>query len=113
MEIEKSVNRENLIYRASEYIYSFKNFKTIKTFGRDIYNDEITLKEADNDQTNLLVEIMAFKKNTKPQSQKNKKKKKNRKKEALKNLYALFESRVKKVLDAFESKIFTKKNKGG
>ena len=76
MEIEKSVNRENLIYRASEYIYSFKNFKTIKTFGRDIYNDEITLKEADNDQTNLLVEIMAFKKNTKPQSQKNKQKKK-------------------------------------
>ena len=74
MEIEKSVNRENLIYRASEYIYSFKNFKTIKTFGRDIYNDEITLKEADNDQENLLVEIMAFKKKHKtPESKKKKK----------------------------------------
>ena len=62
MEIEKTVNREYLIYRASEYTYSFKNFQTIKTFGRDIYNSEITLRDADNDQTNLLVEIMAFRK---------------------------------------------------
>ena len=43
-EIEKTVDTENLIHRASEYTYSFKKFKTIKTFGRDIYNGEITLK---------------------------------------------------------------------
>ena len=63
MEIEKTVERENLIYRASEYTYS------LKTFGRDIYNSEISLKDAHNDQTNFLVEIMALKKNTKPQNQ--------------------------------------------
>ena len=38
MEIEKTVDREKLINRASEYIYSFQNFQIIKIFGRDIYN---------------------------------------------------------------------------
>ena len=42
-EIEKTVDREKLVYRASECTYSFQNFRTIKTFGRDIYNGEITL----------------------------------------------------------------------
>ena len=44
-EIEKTVDRQNLVNRASEYKYSFKNFKRIKTFGTDIYNSEITLKK--------------------------------------------------------------------
>ena len=50
-EIEKTVDREKLIYKTKEYTYSFKNFRTTKTFGRDIYNGKITLKEADEDQT--------------------------------------------------------------
>ena len=55
--IEKVVDRENVIYRAIEHIFCFKNFKTIvaKTFGRDIYNVEITLREAYEDQSNLLL----------------------------------------------------------
>ena len=61
-EIENVVDRENLVYRAIEYTYSFKNFQTIITFGKDIYNGEITLKKADDNQSNLLVEIMSFKK---------------------------------------------------
>ena len=36
MEIEKTVERQNLIYKTSEYAYSFKTFQTIKTFGRYI-----------------------------------------------------------------------------
>ena len=52
-EIEKTVDRENLVYRTNECTYSFKNFRTISTFGRDIYNGKITLKEADEDQCNL------------------------------------------------------------
>ena len=35
-EIEKKVEREKLIYETNEYTYSFINFQTIKTFGRDI-----------------------------------------------------------------------------
>ena len=46
-EIEKNVDREKLIYEPDEYTYSFKNFQIIKTFGRDIYQGEITIKEAD------------------------------------------------------------------
>ena len=49
-EIEKNIDREELIYKTDEYTYSFKNFQTIKTFGRDIYESKITIKEADKYQ---------------------------------------------------------------
>ena len=75
-EIEKNVDREKLIYETNEYTYSFKNFQTIKTFGRDIYEGKITIKEADEYQANLLTEIMNFRKNTKPRSQEKNEKKK-------------------------------------
>ena len=106
-EIEKNVDREKLIYETSEYTYSFKNFQTIKTFVRDIYEGKITIEGADEYQTNLSVEIMNFRKNTKPRSQE----KKQEKEIVLKNLYNFFEGR-EKTLDAFESKIFLTKSKG-
>ena len=65
-EIEKTVNRENLTCRTKEYTYSFKKFRTLNTFGRDVYNGTITLKEDDKDQSILLVEIMNFKCKIKP-----------------------------------------------
>ena len=80
---KKYVDREKLIYKADEYTYSFKNFETIKTFGQDIYEGKITIKEADEYQVNLLTEILNFRKNTKPRSQE----KKQEKKIALDNLY--------------------------
>ena len=83
-EIEKNVDREKLIYETNEYTYSFKNFQTIKTFGRDIYEGKITIKEADEYQKDLLVEIKSFKKHAKPRSQEKKKKM------ILKNLHRFF-----------------------
>ena len=74
-EIEKNVDREKFIYETNEYTYSFKNFQTIKAFGRDIYEGKITIKEADEYQKDLLVEIMSFKKHTKPRSQEKKQEK--------------------------------------
>ena len=74
-EIEKAVDREKLVYRASEYTYSFQNVRTIKTFGRDIYNGEITLKEADEEQSSLLNEIRNFRDKIKPQDAEKKQKK--------------------------------------
>ena len=65
-EIEKTVDRENLFYRMNEYKYNFQNFRTINTFGRDIYNGTITLKQADKDQSDLLVEILNFRRQLKP-----------------------------------------------
>ena len=49
---------------------TLKNFQIIRTFGEDIYNGEITLEEADNDQSNLLNEIKNFKYKTEPKSDK-------------------------------------------
>ena len=72
----RKVDRENLVYRASEYTHSFKTFQTTKTHGRGIYDGATTLKEADDDQRNLLVEIINFKKKTKPQDPGKKQKKK-------------------------------------
>ena len=66
----KKQKKEKLIYETNEYTYSFKNFQTIKTFGRDIYEGKITIKEADEYQTDLLTEIMNFKKNRKTRSKK-------------------------------------------
>ena len=106
-EIEKNLVREKLIYERNEYTYSFKNFQTIKTFGRDIYEVKITIEEANEYQTGLLAEIMNFRKNAKPRSQE----KKQEKEIVLKNLYNLFEGR-ERILDASESKIFSIKTKG-
>ena len=74
-EIEENVDREKLVCGANEYIYSFKNFQK-KSFGSDIYEGNIMLKEADEYQADVLVKIMSFKKNTRPKSpEKNKKEK--------------------------------------
>ena len=105
-EIEKNVDREKLVYKTNEYTYSFKNIQTIKTFGRDIYEGKIMIEEADKYQTDLLVEIMNFRKNTKPRSQE----KKQEKETVLENLYKFWEGR-EKIIDAFESKIFSSKSK--
>ena len=61
-EIEKMVHRENLYHRTDKYTF---NFRTISTFGRDIYNSKITTEEPDEDQRDSLVEILNFKKKAK------------------------------------------------
>ena len=61
-EIEKNVDREKLVYETNEYTHSFKIFRTIKTFDRDIYEGKITIEEVDKYLTDLLAEIMNFKK---------------------------------------------------
>ena len=42
--------------------------RTIRTFGNDIYEGKITLKEADEYQSNLLNEIKNFKDKTRPRN---------------------------------------------
>ena len=44
-EIEKTIDRKNLVYKTNEYTYSFEKLQTIKTFGKYIYNGTITLKK--------------------------------------------------------------------
>ena len=59
---EKTTDREKLVCQINEYRYTFKDFRTTNTFDRDNYSSTITLKEADEYQSSLLVEIMNFKK---------------------------------------------------
>ena len=100
-EIEKNIDKEKLIYETDEYTYSFKNFQTIKTFGRDIYEGKITIKEADEYQADLLTEIMNFRKNTKPRSQE-----KNEKKKLVFKTWIIFLKVEKKLLMLLKAKYF-------
>ena len=67
-EIENKVDRENVYYRKNKCGYNFHNFRIISTFGRDLYNDTITRKEVDNDQNDLLLDILDFKKYETPKN---------------------------------------------
>ena len=64
----KTIDREKLVYSASEYTYDFRKFRTIKTFGRDIYNGKISLEEADKDQSDLADEFEKLKDKTRLKS---------------------------------------------
>ena len=71
--IEKTVDRENLFYKANKFTSWFQNFQTITTFGRDIYDGTINTKEADEEEGDLLVEMVRKKvkpKNTEKKQQK-------------------------------------------
>ena len=83
-------------------IHSFKNFQTIKTFGRDICEGKITIEKADKYQTNLLVEIMNFRKNMKPRSQE----KKNEKNKLFLKTCIIFLRAEKKFLTLLKTKFF-------
>ena len=86
---------------------TLKIFQIIRTFGEDIYNGEITLEEADKDQSNLVEKIIDFIEKTRPKSDKKRQEKEN----VEKNLYNFYEGR-EMVLNAFKSKIFLTKSKG-
>ena len=90
-----------LVYNASEYTYDFRKFRTIRTFGRDIYDGKISLEEADEDQSDLAGEIENFKNKTRPKSQE----KKQEKGIVAYNLHKFFDA-GEKVLNGFKSKIF-------
>ena len=49
----------------------------MRTFGKDIYESEITLEEADEYQSNLANKIKDFIKKTKPKNDKKRQKKRN------------------------------------
>ena len=66
------MDTEKLFYKSNKNAYNFKDFQTIRTFGEDIYNGEISLDESDEYQSDLADKINDFIKNTKPQSEEKK-----------------------------------------
>ena len=71
-ETENMVDRGNSYYRTNKYTFNFSNFPTTNIFCRDIYTGKITTKEADKSQSNILVDILNFKKKAKLKSPKKK-----------------------------------------
>ena len=61
-ETEKMVNKEASIFETSKYAYNFQQFETIRSFAKNILGGKITLNNDDEDQSNLLVKVMTFKK---------------------------------------------------
>ena len=107
LKIEKNVDREKLVYDAGKYMYDFRTFNIIRTFGEDIYEGKITLEEADGDQSDLADEINKFIKEIRPKNYG----KKEDKKIVIKNLRNFLKAR-EMVLNGFKSKVFLTKSTG-
>ena len=97
--MENKHHRNDLIYKTSskkrDKIYDFQKVKTKLSFGREIYNNDLSNDNAD-----------IFKKSAKP-----KEVKKEKRALTLKNPIILLNGR-QKVLNAFESGIFPKRKQG-
>ena len=52
LRIEKTIDREKLIYKKNKYTYDFRKFNTIRTLDEDKCDGQITLEEADKNQSN-------------------------------------------------------------
>ena len=65
-EYKKKVNRKNMIYYSSKELFDFRIFKTIRSFGDDIYSNKITINEADQEQSDLVEYILNFNNKTRP-----------------------------------------------
>ena len=103
MELENKIIRDYLIYKT----YDFQSFKTIRSFGREIYNNHISLDDALEQQIRLKDNADIFRKTAKPKESV----KKERKGLTLKNAIILL-TRRQKVLNAFESRIFIRGKQG-
>ena len=101
-EIENAIDREKLIYKSNKYTYDFRNFQTIRTFGEDIYEGEITFEEADEDKSDLLNSIRDFKNKTRPQNNR----KENKKKKLFLKICVIFLRVEKKFLMVLKVKYF-------
>ena len=70
VEMENKLDRNDLIYETSnkkkDKTYDFQKFKTIRSFGRKIYNNDLSLDDAIEQQIRLKDDIDIFKGFTKP-----------------------------------------------
>ena len=65
-----------MVYYSSKEPFDFRIFKTIRSFGDDIYKRKITINEADQEQSDLLEYILNFNNKARPKNKDDKKNKK-------------------------------------
>ena len=70
------MDREKLVHDPGKYTYDFRTFNAVRAFGEEIYERKITLKESDEDQSDLADQISEFIKETKPKNYSKKQEKK-------------------------------------
>ena len=99
-EMEKTVDRNRMVYKGTNKTYDLRNFKTIRPFGNEIRNNIISLDTANTEQANLLSYINDFMK-TKPQDPEKRK----LRADVLNSVTGLVNGR-EMVLTAFKSGIF-------
>ena len=66
-----------MIYNSRKESFDFNAFKTIRTFGEDIYNSKITINEADQEQADLINYVSNFTNKARTRSNIDKKNKEN------------------------------------
>ena len=102
-ELEKKVDTNKMVYKATNITYKFRKFKTIRAFGNEIRNNVIDTDMANEKQNELLEYVTKFRRGTKPNNPESKK----LKEYVLDSAKALLEGR-EMVLTAFKSGIFQK-----
>ena len=102
-EEEKKVNRNKMVYKATNKTYDFRKFKTIRAFGSEIRNNAVDMDTANVEQMNLTMHIKDFANKTKPRDPELKE----LKKEVFDSALALLHGRDI-VYKAFQSGIFSK-----
>ena len=100
-EEEKKVNRNKMVYIATNKTYDFRKFKTIRAFGSEIRNNVVDIDMANNEQINLIMYIEEFSRSTRPRDPELKE----LKKEVLDSAIALLKGKDI-VYNAFRSGIF-------
>ena len=65
-----------MIYCSSEETFNFRIFKTIRSFGDNIYSGKITINEGDQEQSDLVEYTLNFNNKTRPKNRYDKKAKK-------------------------------------
>ena len=105
--MENKLNRHDLIYitgnKKNDKTYHFEKFKTIRSFGRQIYDSDLSVHDAFEQQIRLKDDINIL------QNEKNQSKKE--KAVTLKNAVVFLDGR-QKVINAFEYGIFPKRKQG-
>ena len=62
-----------MIYYSSKEPFDFNAFRTVRSFGEDIYNSEITINESNQEQADLLEYMLNFNNKTRPKKRMTKK----------------------------------------
>ena len=79
VELENKLHRDDLSYKTAnkkkDKTYNFQKFKTVTSFGREIYNNHLSLDDAVEQQIKLKDDINVFEKSTKPKESFKKEKK--------------------------------------